>query len=127
MKVIDRHDLIGTAREVECPQGSFVSLRYLLESDKMGYTLTQTNIPKGGPYRWHYKNHLETCLCVSGYGYVRDLTTGEEHRIYPGIAYVLDKNDPHTFQALEDTVLICIFNPPLKGREVHKEDGSYDV
>lgn len=125
MKVISKEELKGTEREVECPKGSFVSLRYLLEQDKMGYTLTHTNIPKGGPHRWHYKSHLETCLCISGQGVLKNLDTGEVFSIKPGVAYVLDKNDPHTFQALEDTVLICIFNPPLKGRETHKEDGSY--
>lgn len=125
MKIVSKDSLVGTEREVECPKGSFVSLRYLLESDKMGYTLTHTNIPKGGPHRWHYKSHLETCLCISGKGVLKDLTSGVKYEITPGVAYVLNEHEPHTFQALEDTVLICIFNPPLKGREVHKEDGSY--
>ncbi len=137
MKIVKVDDLIGTDRDVDCPKGGFKSLRVLLESDGMGYTLTKTLIPSGkGPQRWHYKEHLETCFCISGVGI---LTASEvvssngisqvaqviKHKIVPGTVYVLDKHDDHTFEAIEDVVLICVFNPPLKGREVHKEDGSY--
>ena len=55
-----------------------------------------------------------------------DAATGEEFEILPDTTYVLDKNDPHYFEAHEETVLICTFNPPLTGQEVHQEDGSYD-
>jgi ParB-like chromosome segregation protein Spo0J len=40
---------------------------------------------------------------------------------------VLDKNDPHWFEAHQQTVLICVFNPPLSGQETHQEDGSYSL
>ncbi len=125
MKIVDVTKLHCTEREVDCPKGGFKSMRLLLEQDGMGYTLTKTYVPKGEPQFWHYKNHLETCFCIKGRGILKNLTTGEEHIIFPDMAYVLDKNDPHTFQALQDTELICVFNPPLSGREVHKEDGSY--
>jgi L-ectoine synthase len=39
--------------------------------------------------------------------------------------YALDKHDKHFFKALEPVVLICVFNPPLAGNEVHQADGSY--
>jgi L-ectoine synthase len=125
MKVIDVENLYDSDREVNCPKGGFKSLRYLLESDNMGYTVTMTEIPKGLPQIWHYKNHLETCVCVKGRALLINLETEETYNIRPGVAYVLDKNDRHQFQALTDVTLICVFNPPLKGREVHKEDGSY--
>lgn len=125
MKVIDFNDLKGTEREVDCPNGGFKSLRILLESDKMGYTMTRTSVPKGKPQRWHYKNHLETCYCIKGHGVLTDEKTGKKYKVKPGIAYVLDKHDPHTFHATSDCVLICVFNPPLTGREVHRKDGSY--
>ena len=115
-----------TAKVVHCPKGGFVSTRLLLESDGMGFTMTHTFIPKGAMQRWHYKNHLEACYCVSGFANVRDLETGEIHTIQPGTMYALDKHDDHQFMAFEDTVLICCFNPPLKGHEVHREDGSYE-
>jgi L-ectoine synthase len=45
----------------------------------------------------------------------------------PDTIYALDKNDRHQFEAVEDTILLSIFNPPVKGSEVHKKDGSYEV
>lgn len=125
MRVIHTDFLLDTAREVDCPKGGFKSIRVLLEEDGMGYTLTKTIIPKGEPQFWHYKNHLETCFCIQGRGILKQTETGEVHEIVPGSVYILDQNDPHTFQALEEVVLVCVFNPPLTGREVHKEDGSY--
>lgn len=126
MKVLSVKDVAGTTREVKCPNGGFVSSRLLLESDRMGFTLTHTFIPKGMPQTWHYKNHLEACYCVSGEAKLGNLETGETFNIGPGDMYALDKHDRHLFMALEDTVLICVFNPPLKGAEVHREDGSYE-
>ena len=125
MKVIKISDLIGTDRDVHCPKGGFYSRRVLLESDNMGYTITETTIPVNGPQNWHYKDHLESCFCVKGFGKLTDLSSGKVFDITPGTCYILDKHDNHIFEAIEETVLICVFNPPLKGREVHKEDGSY--
>ena len=126
MKIIKTSELVNTRRQVRCPKGGFISHRILLESDDMGYTLTETHVPKGTPQFWHYKNHLESCYCSSGRGILIDATSEEEFLIEPGTTYVLDKNDPHYFMAIEDTVLICVFNPPLKGDEVHRPDGSYE-
>jgi L-ectoine synthase len=124
MKIINVEDLKETSRAVKFDCG-MVSNRILLESDNMGYTLTKTEIPKGDWRHWHYKNHLETCYCVSGKGMLRNLDTGETHEIFPGVSYVLDNHDDHKFLAVTDVVLICVFNPPLKGNEVHGKDNSY--
>lgn len=124
MKIIALNGL-PTERIVNCPSGGFISKRLLLESDGMGYTVTETTIPPMGPQFWHYKNHLETCLCISGTGILTCVSSGEKFSISPGIAYVLDRNDPHTFEAIEEVKLVCVFNPPLMGRETHQKDGSY--
>ena len=118
-------DVKGTSREIHCPDGGFISNRYLLEEDNMGFTLTNTFIPSGKEQVWHYKNHMEACLCISGDAEIINLNTGEDHHISIGTMYALDKNDPHLFRSFEDTTLICVFNPPLRGGEVHKKDGSY--
>jgi L-ectoine synthase len=127
MKVVSLEDIAFTSRQVECPNGGFVSLRYLLASDGMGFSMTNTFIPKGRPQRWHYSNHLEACLCVSGKGLLVEEESGERFPVEPGTLYALNNHDAHTFQALEDTTLICVFNPPLFGREVHNEDGAYEL
>lgn len=105
----------------------FDSVRLLLEKDGMGFSLHKTIIPKGGPYRWHYKQHKEACYCIKGEGELINLDTGYKYIISPDTLYVLDDHCPHTFEAFEDVELISIFNPPVKGTEIHKKDGSYEV
>jgi len=64
--------------------------------------------------------------CVAGNGSILDKATGETHQISDGTLYALDKHDQHTlFGGTEDMRLICTFNPPVTGREVHDEDGAY--
>jgi quercetin dioxygenase-like cupin family protein len=125
MKVLKTVDL-EKSRKVEFHAG--VSNRFLLESDGAGYTMTKTVIsPSAGRVYQHYKNHHETCYCVSGRAILTCAASGEEFVVEPDTVYILDKNDPHYFEAIEETILICTFNPPLKGSEVHGDDGSYSV
>lgn len=126
MKVINVNMLVATDRDVRCPKGHFTSLRPILAKDGMGFSVHKTIIPKGTIGHWHYKNHLEACYCVEGRGTLRNIETNEQFDIFPDVIYALDKHDDHQFLAEEDTVLISIFNPPVTGSEVHKEDGSYE-
>lgn len=123
MKVIETSKL-PEKRKVTFHSG--VSNRILLDEDKMGYALTKTVIQPGKKVFQHYKNHLESCYCVAGNATLTNATTGEEFTIVPDVTYVLDNNDPHYFEAHEETVLICVFNPPLVGNEIHLDDGSYE-
>jgi len=124
MKIVNQKTLAAD-RVVKFHAGE--SKRIILFKDKMGFGLTRTLIlPSEGKHFQHYKNHSEACYCVSGYGILTDMD-GNEYGISPGITYILDKNDPHYFEALEETVLICVWNPPLIGEEVHRKDGSYST
>lgn len=125
MKIITIDHLVGTEREVICPRGGFTSIRALVKSDGMGFSLHKTVVPVGEAQYWHYKHHLEACYCIAGKGILTDLATGERFLIVPDRIYVLDKHDAHTFKALEEVTLISIFNPPVTGTEVHGPDGSY--
>jgi ParB-like chromosome segregation protein Spo0J len=62
---------------------------------------------------------------VSGKGLLINTSTGQYWSITPYTTYVLDNHEEHTLEALEEMTLICVFNPPLVGNEVHQEDGSY--
>lgn len=126
MKVIRLDEIESTERQVDCPQGGFTSFRFLLACDRLGFSLHKTVIPKGDVQRWHYLHHLEACYCISGKGVLIEWGSVNEWIIEPDTVYAANSHDLHTFQALEDTVLICVFNPPLTGREVHREDGSYE-
>lgn len=128
MKVINGSDLDSMNRVMEFTPGGFLSHRFLLEEDGLGYTITRTVIPPKGPQRWHYPNHLEACYCVAGQGELVDIATGEHHRITPDTLYALDKNDEHTFEAIGGPVtLICVFSPALRGDEAHKPGHTYDL
>jgi L-ectoine synthase len=110
---------------VKCPNGGFISNRFLLKSDNMGFTITKTIIPVNGKQHWHYKNHLEACYCIKGKGIITDLKTNKHYKIIKDTLYALNNNDNHLFEALEEVVLICVFNPALKGKEIHDKNGTY--
>lgn len=117
---------LPTERVVDFHAGT--SNRIIIKSDGLGYGLTKTIIkPEAGKVFQHYKNHQESCYCVSGLGYLTCVKTGKIFQISEGVTYTLNNNDPHYFEATEETVLICVFNPPLVGREVHRKDGSYSL
>ena len=124
MKVINAAALPAD-RVVQCPKGGFTSNRLVVEADGMGYSMTKTVIHPGKPHRWHYQHHLETCYCVSGKGLLINEATKEYFAIGPDSTYILDNHDAHTFEALEETILICVFNPPLIGDELHDENDTY--
>lgn len=125
MKVIKTSELPEN-RKVKFHAG--VSHRILLKEDGAGYSVTKTVIsPEAGKVFQHYKNHHETCYCVSGRATLTNAATGEEFTIAADTTYILDNHDPHYFEAHEETVLICTFNPPLVGTETHLKDGSYPL
>lgn len=125
MKIVRINQLEETEREVH--GDGFVSFRALLKKDGMGFGLHKTVIPIGGPHHWHYKHHLEACYCIKGRGILHDLKNNIKHLIVPDVIYVLDNHDDHTFEAIEDTVLISVFNPPITGNEIHDKNGNYEL
>jgi L-ectoine synthase len=124
MKIRRTKDIIGTERDVNFTGGN--SLRLILAKDGMGFSFHETHVRKGR-WHWHYKNHLESCFCVSGHGWIHDLETGNSYEIKKGTIYILDNHDNHEFEALEDTVLLSVFNPPIVGNESHDKNGNYKL
>ncbi len=124
MKIVKLEEIIGTDRDVEGP--GWKSRRLLLKKDGMGFSFHETIIPAGAELKLWYKYHLEAVYCVAGNGTIEDLATGEVHDIHDGVLYALDKHDRHILRGgTEDMRLVCAFNPPVTGREVHDEDGAY--
>ena len=125
MKIKTISQIENTERDVQFTGGN--SLRLLLASDGMGYAFMKTMIKKGGPYVWHYPEHMESCFCIEGKAILKDLLTNEEYSIVPDTIYILNKDEKHSFFALEDTIIISVFNPPLCGEETHNKDGKYEL
>ncbi len=118
-------EIIGTDRDVEAENGNWVSRRLLLDKDGMGFSFHETIIFAGTETHLWYKNHLEAVYCVGGCGEIEDLATGKIHPIEDGTIYALNNHDEHLLRATEDMRLVCAFNPPVTGREMHDEDGAY--
>ncbi len=119
-------EIKGTEREIRpLDNNNWVSHRLLLKKDGMGFSFHDTRIFAGTETHIHYKNHLEAVYCVEGKGEIESLKTGKTHKIEDGTMYALNEHDEHYLRAEEDMRLICVFNPPLSGKEVHDEDGVY--
>lgn len=118
-------EIIGGERDVCAENGNWVSRRFLLKDDGMGFSLHETTIFAGTETLIWYKHHLEAVYCVGGAGEIEDMKTGIIHPIRDGTMYALNRNDRHKLRAISDLRLVCVFNPPISGREVHDEDGAY--
>ena len=123
MIVRDFDDVVGDGGAISDAQ--WTSVRMLLADDGMGFSFHITFLEAGSEHTFEYKNHLESVYCVQGSGDITDLRTGETHPIKPGTLYALNEHDRHTLRATEELVMACVFNPPVTGDEVHREDGSY--
>ena len=116
-------ELRGTNREVTAK--TWTSRRLLLADDKMGFSLHDTLIHAGTTTRMWYQNHLEAVYCVAGKGSVEVIKSGKVFPISAGTMYALDQNDEHILRAETELRMVCVFNPPLVGLEVHDENGVY--
>ena len=63
-------DLENTDRETRAE--TWVSRRFLLKSDGMGFSLHDTIIHAGTTTEMHYRNHLEAVYCIEGKGVLKD-------------------------------------------------------
>lgn len=120
-------DLIGTDAEVKAEKGTWTSRRMLLARDKMGFSFHDTLIHAGTETYIHYANHLEAVYCVGGKGEIEVIDTGEKFEIKDGTMYALNGHERHWLRAEEELRMICVFNPPLTGREDHDENGIYPL
>lgn len=125
MIIARKSDLQGTQRDAAGP--GWTSLRLLVKSDGMGFSMTETQILPGAVLTLEYKHHIEACYCLSGQGQVTELSSGAVHPIGPGVLYAPNAHDRHEVRNDGDApiLLICVFSPALQGDEVHGADGSY--
>ncbi|WP_097459837.1 ectoine synthase [Mangrovitalea sediminis] len=104
------------------------STRLSLKDDGMGFSFHITTIYPNSETHIHYQNHLETVYCIEGEGEVETIADGKKHKIVPGTVYILDQNDEHYLRGgPEGMKVVCAFNPPLTGKEVHDENGVYPL
>ncbi|MCP4136339.1 MAG: ectoine synthase [bacterium] len=120
-------EIEGTERVVQAPNGNWTSRRFILKDDNMGFSMHDTTIHAGTETFIWYKHHLEAVYCVAGRGEIEDLETGIIHPIKDGTLYALNGHEKHYLRAFEDMRMICVFNPPITGNEVHTDEGYYPL
>lgn len=97
-----------------------------METSGPRFSLHDTIIKEGTEtYIW-YKNHLEAVYGIEGEGEI-EVVGGETYQIRPGMMYALSGHEKHFLRARSQMRMVCVFNPPLTGREVHDEEGVYPI
>ncbi|GIM45805.1 L-ectoine synthase [Collibacillus ludicampi] len=103
------------------------SRRFLLKKDGVGFSLHDTIMRAGTETTMWYKNHIEAVYCIEGEGELEDLSNGRVYSLKPGTLYTLNGHEKHRVRSKTDLRMICVFNPPCTGREVHNQDGAYPL
>jgi L-ectoine synthase len=119
------NEIIGTERDVHAENGNWVSRRFVLDEDNAGFSFHETIIKAGTETHLWYQHHIEAVYCVGGEGEIEDIRSGKVHPIKEGTLYLLNEHDEHFLRGFTDMRLVCAFNPPVTGREIHDEDGTY--
>ncbi|MET8894027.1 ectoine synthase [Streptomyces albogriseolus] len=118
-------EIEDTGRHVRAASGTWESKRLVLAREQVGFSLHETTLYAGTQTTMWYAHHVEAVLCVEGEAELTDEETGEKHWIRPGTMYLLDGHERHTMRPKTDFRCVCVFNPPLTGREDHDADGAY--
>jgi len=118
-------DIIGSERDIKAKNGNWESRRLILNNDAVGFSLHDTIIHAGTETPLWYKHHIEAVYCVEGVGEVETVDDGKVYPIKNGTVYLLNGNEQHLLRAFKTMRMVCVFNPPVTGNELHDEDGAY--
>jgi L-ectoine synthase len=115
--MLARHveEILGTERDVA--GDGWRSRRLLLAGDGLPYSVHETVIDAGAMLQFEYAVHRETVYCIEGSGSIRDVSTGRSWWLRPGSLYSVGIGDGHVVTTETGMKLLCIFDPPLEGRE----------
>jgi L-ectoine synthase len=116
-------EITDTDRDVSA--GSWRSKRIILAGDGVGFSFHETTIEPSSVNDFHYRHHVEAVWIVEGRGTLTNRETGAVHPLEPGTMYLLDGHERHRVSCDERLRMLCVFNPPVTGKEVHDESGAY--
>ena len=116
-------EITGTERDIAA--GAWRSKRIILAGDGVGFSFHETVIEPASVSEFHYRHHVEAVWVVEGAGTLTNLETGETHPLGPGTMYLLDGHERHRISCADQLRMLCVFNPPVTGNEVHDENGAY--
>lgn len=123
MIVRTTEEITGTDRDVAAAH--WRSKRIILADDGVGFSFHETTIEPNTVSEFHYRHHVEAVWVVEGTGTLTDLETGQDHPLRPGSMYLLNEHERHRVTTETKMRMLCVFNPPVTGQEVHDENGAY--
>jgi L-ectoine synthase len=118
-------ELTDTERDIKTP--NWRSKRIVLAKEGVGFSVHETTLYAGTVNDFWYANHIEAVFVVEGEGELLDKETGVTYELRPGSLYLLDEHDHHQIRPRTEMRTVCVFNPPVTGREVHDENGVYPL
>jgi L-ectoine synthase len=118
-------DVEGTEDDVETP--NWRSKRIILAKEKMGFSVHETTLCAGTVNDFWYANHVEAVFITHGEGELVDQDNGATYQLRPGTLYLLNGHEHHQVRPATDIRAVCVFKPPVTGREVHDENGVYPL
>lgn len=119
------HDVENTDRDVRTP--NWRSVRLVLAREGVGFSMHETTLDAGSVNDFWYANHIEGVFVVEGEGELLDKETGITYQLGPGSLYLLNGHEHHQLRPKTTMRTVCVFNPPVTGREVHDERGVYPL
>lgn len=118
-------EIAHTDRDVHAD--TWRSRRLLLARDGQSFSMHDTILYAGTETIMWYAHHVEAVYCVEGEGELVNDDTGETHKLADGTLYLLDGHEHHRVRARTNLRMVCVFTPPVTGREVHDETGAYPL
>ncbi|WP_194419612.1 ectoine synthase [Microbacterium abyssi] len=116
-----------TDTDADIQSENWRSKRIVLAREGVGFSVHETTLYAGTESEFCYQNHIEAVFIVEGEGEIEDMATGEVHQLAPGSLYLLNDHDRHRVRPRTQMRTVCVFNPPVTGREVHDENGVYPL
>ncbi|MFC9897933.1 ectoine synthase [Nocardia sp. NPDC127579] len=118
-------EITGTDRDVA--DEGWRSKRIVLGGDGVGFSFHETTIEANTTHVFHYQNHVEAVWLIEGEGTLTDLDNNVTYPLGPGSMYLLDGHEKHRLVTRTRMRMMCVFNPPVTGQEVHDENGVYPL
>jgi L-ectoine synthase len=115
VRTITKDELLGTSRHVK--NDVYDTVRFLLEADGLGVTVTDNTLAPGREEIYGYDHHVEIAYCLEGDAELEEIGTGRVLKIMPGTMWVAEKGSRFRFLAHAPTRVICVFTPPFSGQE----------
>lgn len=118
-------EITDTERDIKTP--NWRSKRIVLANDGVGFSVHETVLKAGSVNDFWYANHIEAVFITKGEAELYDKDNDVTYQLAPGSIYVLSGNEKHQLRPKTDLHTVCVFNPPVTGREVHDENGVYPL